>query len=121
MRQGKTDNIEDVAYKAYRYLFGEKEARSVENRLDMNESERKENYPNYDKGAWLNEIHTEDSSTGKSQQNNIKNLFYNKTKDEHSKIEKVNKEGLKYSFVTEQSPETGKFTDESGNEYESVL
>lgn len=51
--------IEDVAYRAYLGLYGEREARDTSSRKGMQAEERRDNFSEYDKGALLGDEYDE--------------------------------------------------------------
>ncbi len=53
------ENIEDVAYMAYRDLYGEREARDTSARQDMSAEQRLDDFSEYEKGALLGNEYSE--------------------------------------------------------------
>ena len=89
------DSIEDVAYKAYKRLMGEREAESSRGRMGINSDERKRSMPNYDEGAllWNENVDKSKPVLHRTRQNS----------DEASKVQEVSAEEVGRSAKKESS------------------
>ena len=68
-----TKDINDIAYKAYRSLYGEKEARKAQERVNMDGVERRNTYPEYSERSWTKDEYGQTNMVGNSKQNDFAN------------------------------------------------